>query len=189
MDKIIIGSDHAGFFLKGKLKIYLKKNRFSIEDVGTYSRERCDYPEFAFGVASGVSSGRFKRGILICKSGIGNSIMANRFPGVRAALCYSIKAARLSRQHNDSNILILGSGFVTQKQALAILRVWLNTEFQGGRHKRRLSLIKRLEKICARRLKRLPGLPDPRWKHLSTAGLELLTGKLANNQYGKIKTD
>jgi ribose 5-phosphate isomerase B len=93
-----------------------------------------------------VAKGKFKRGILICKSGIGNSILANRFSGVRAALCYNAKAARLSRQHNDSNILILGSGFVSVKMAKRILRVWLNTRFQGGRHRRRLELIKKLEK-------------------------------------------
>ncbi|MCX5697082.1 MAG: ribose 5-phosphate isomerase B [Candidatus Omnitrophica bacterium] len=150
MDRIIIGSDHAGFSLKEKLKVYLKKNGYAVTDLGTYSKERCDYPEFAFGVAGRVSSGKFKRGILICKSGIGNSIVANRFRGVRAALCYNIKAARLSREHNDSNILVLGSGFVSQRSAVAILRTWLHTDFQGGRHKRRLELIKKLEEKIRR---------------------------------------
>ncbi|MCX5715117.1 MAG: ribose 5-phosphate isomerase B [Candidatus Omnitrophica bacterium] len=146
MNSIIIGSDHAGFSLKEKFKIYLEKKGFYVKDLGTYSEKRCDYPEFAFGVASLVSSGKFKRGILICKSGIGNSIVANRFRGVRAALCYNTKAARLSREHNDSNILVLGSGFVSENKSKEILRAWLDTGFQGGRHKRRLDLIKKLEK-------------------------------------------
>ncbi len=146
MDRIIIGSDHAGFSLKEKLKVYLKNKGYAVKDLGAYSKERCDYPEFAFGVAGLVACGKFKRGILICKSGIGNSIVANRFRGVRAALCYNIKAARLSREHNDSNILVLGSVFVNPGSAIAILRIWLHTNFQGGRHKRRLDLIKKLEK-------------------------------------------
>jgi ribose 5-phosphate isomerase B len=146
MNGIVIGADHAGFFLKEKLKSHLEDKGITVKDLGTDSPARCDYPDFAFGVASLVAKGKFKRGILICKSGIGNSILANRFSGVRAALCYNTRAARLSRQHNDSNILILGSGFVSVKMAKRILRVWLNTRFQGGRHRRRLELIKKLEK-------------------------------------------
>ncbi len=146
MKTIPIASDHGGFALKEKLKSYLEKKGFKIEDLGTYSPERCDYPEFAYVLAKQVSSKKYKRGVLICKTGIGNSIVANRLPGVRAALCYNIKAARLSREHNDSNILILGSLFVNSGQARKILNVWLNTEFEGGRHKRRLNQIKKIEK-------------------------------------------
>jgi ribose 5-phosphate isomerase B len=146
MRSIAIASDHAGFTLKEKLKSYLKKKGLKVEDLGTDSAERCDYPEFACTLAKQVSGGKYNRGVLICKSGIGNSIVANRFPGVRAALCYNAKAARLSREHNDSNILVLGSGFVNAGLARRILRIWLNTAFAGGRHKRRLNQIKKIER-------------------------------------------
>ncbi|MCX5710021.1 MAG: ribose 5-phosphate isomerase B [Candidatus Omnitrophica bacterium] len=148
-ETIAIGSDHAGFVLKEKLKPYLVKKGLKVLDLGTYSKDRCDYPEFAAGVAEVVSKGKLKRGVLICKSGIGNSIVANRFPGVRAALVYSIKAARLSREHNDSNILVLGSGFVNKKLGEKIMNIWLKTKFQGGRHQRRLNLIKKIERGIA----------------------------------------
>lgn len=144
--KIIIAADHAGFRLKEKLKGYLKKRGFRVKDAGTHSLERCDYPQFAAACAQAVSKGSYKRGILICKSGIGNSIVANKFPGVRAALCYNVKAARLSREHNDSNILVLGAAFVNAKSAQKILSVWLSTEFQGGRHQRRIGQIKKIER-------------------------------------------
>jgi len=148
-ETIVIGSDHAGFVLKEKLKPFLVKIGLNVLDLGTYSKDRCDYPEFAAAVAKAVSKGKFKKGILICKSGIGNSIVANRFPGVRAALAYSVKAARLSREHNDSNILVLGSGFVNKKLGEKILNIWLKTKFQGGRHQRRLNLIKKIERGIA----------------------------------------
>jgi ribose 5-phosphate isomerase B len=144
--KIIIAADHGGFSLKEKLKVYLGKNGFRVKDAGTYSKERCDYPRFAYAASCAVSKGRFKKGILICKSGIGNSIVANKLPGVRAALCYNVRAARISRQHNDSNILVLGASFVNAKLARKILNVWLNTEFSGGRHQRRIRQIKKIEK-------------------------------------------
>jgi len=150
-ERIIIGSDHAGYILKGSLKLFLAKNGFEVQDAGAYSKERCDYPKFAKSVASGVSSGKFKKGILICKSGIGSSIVANKLPGVRAALCYNVSAARLSREHNDSNILVLGAAFVNKALALGIVRTWLKTAFTGGRHKRRLDQIKRIEKIAFKR--------------------------------------
>lgn len=146
MKTILIASDHAGFFLKEKLKLYLEKKGLLIEDLGTYSKHRCDYPKFAYMLAKRISLGEYKRGILICKTGIGNSIVANRFPGVCAALVYNTEAAKFSREHNDSNILILGSYFVKEGQAKRILNVWLNTKFQGGRHKRRLNQIKEIEK-------------------------------------------
>lgn len=145
MKTILIASDHAGFTLKAKLKAYLEKTGFKAKDLGTYSQDSCDYPVFASRLSEQVSKGKYKQGILICKSGIGNSIVANRFPGVRAALCYNIKAARLSREHNDSNVLVLGSGFVDTAQAKKIVRAWLETGFQGGRHLRRLNCIKNIE--------------------------------------------
>ena len=146
MKKIIIGSDHGGFVLKEKLKLYLQKKGISVKDVGTYSADSCDYPEFAYKVACAVSCGKFLRGITICKSGIGNSIVANKLPRVRAALCYNEKAAMLLRMHNDSNVLVLGSLFVTAGRAEKITDIWLNTEFEGGRHARRLAQISRIEK-------------------------------------------
>lgn len=149
MKKIIIASDHAGFKLKEALKRYLLKSGFKIRDIGTYSLRRCDYPQFAYSLASQISLSRFNRGILICNTGIGNSIVANRCPGVRAALCYNVKGARLARQHNDSNVLVLGAAFVKGSQASRIAGVWLKTRFMGGRHKRRLNQIRNIEKnIC-----------------------------------------
>lgn len=145
MKTILIASDHAGFALKEKVKSYLEKSGFKIRDLGTYSKERCDYPEFAYSLAKEISQGKFKQGILACKSGIGNSIIANRLPRVRAALCYNVKAARLSREHNDSNVLVLGSAFVNEKLAQRIIKVWLTTKFQGSRHQRRLNQIKKIE--------------------------------------------
>ncbi len=145
MKPILVASDHAGFSLKEEIKSYLIKNGFRIKDLGTYSKERCDYPEFAYSLAKEISFLRSQRGILICKSGIGNSIVANRLFGVRAALCYNIKAARLSREHNDSNVLVLGSAFVNQSLAKRIVGVWLKTEFLGLRHRRRLNQIREIE--------------------------------------------
>ena len=143
--KIIIGSDHAGFKLKEKLKSDLLKSGFKVSDIGTYSSESCDYPQIAYRLANQISLGKFKKGILICNTGIGNSIVANRLPGVRAALCYNIKAARLSRQHNDSNILVLGAAFLKNSLVLRLVNIWLKTKFLGGRHKRRLNQIKEIE--------------------------------------------
>lgn len=144
--KVIIGSDHAGFGLKEKLKSYLQKKGIKIKDVGAFSEERCDYPHFAYNVAKAVAQKKFPAGVLVCKTGIGNSIVANRLSGVRAALCYNAEAAKLSREHNDSNVLVLGSHFVGEKEARQILDTWLNTDFQAGRHRRRLGLIKEIEK-------------------------------------------
>ncbi|MFH1128343.1 MAG: ribose 5-phosphate isomerase B [Candidatus Omnitrophota bacterium] len=145
MKTILIASDHAGFSLKEKIKPYLEKLGLQVKDLGTYSQERCDYPEFAYSLARGISQKRYSRGILICKTGIGNSIVANRLAGVRAALTYNVTAARLSREHNDSNVLVLGSAFVKSALAKRIIRIWLDTEFLGGRHKRRLNQIKKID--------------------------------------------
>lgn len=145
MKSILIASDHAGFALKEKIKPYLVKLGFRVKDLGTHSNQRCDYPVFSYNLAKEVSKGRNKRGVLICKSGIGNSIVANRLYGVRAALCYNARAARLSREHNDSNILVLGSAFANEKQTRRILNVWLNTRFKAGRHQKRLNILKKIE--------------------------------------------
>jgi len=143
--KMLIASDHAGFRLKEKLKAYLEKKHIQIKDLGTYSEERCNYPELASALAEDISRGIHKQGILICKSGIGNSIVANRYSGVRAALSYSVKAAKLSREHNDSNVLVLGAAFVNEKTAKKIVHVWMETKFLGGRHRERLNQLKKIE--------------------------------------------
>jgi ribose 5-phosphate isomerase B len=146
---LLIASDHGGFILKERLKGFLVKRGLRVKDLGAFSEERCDYPVSAAELAGLVSRGSYKRGILICKSGIGNSIVANRFPGVRAALCCNTKSAGLSREHNDSNVLVLGASFVSAKKAEEITDIWLNTAFAGGRHKKRLALLRQIEKkIC-----------------------------------------
>ncbi len=154
MAKIIIGSDHAGFKFKEILKAYLIEQGLQVKDIGAYSLERCDFPLIAGDLASQVSRGKFKRGILVCNSGIGNSIVANRFPGVYAALCHNIKAAKLSRQHNDSNVLVLGAAFVTVSVAKRLVRAWLNTAFLGGRYKQRINQITKIEKSIALKKKK-----------------------------------
>jgi len=143
---ILIASDHAGFALKEKLEKYLTQKGFKVKDLGTHSEESCDYPVFAAELARKISQKKFKQGVLICKTGIGNSIVANRFKGVRASLCCNAEVAKLTRQHNDSNVLVLGSGFISTAEAKKILNAWLNTEFEGGRHQRRIDLIKNIER-------------------------------------------
>ena len=145
MEKIIIGADHAGFQVKEGLKPFLAEMGFAVTDIGTDSERPADYPDFAAQVAEAVSSGFFPRGILICGSGIGMSITANRFPGVRAALCLDEETARLSRLHNDANILVLAGRKTDTKTARAITRVWLATPFEGGRHQKRLDKIRETE--------------------------------------------
>lgn len=151
MSKLLIAADHAGFSLKEKLKAYLEKKGIGVKDLGTYSKERCDYPLYAYELARNISSGKYKRGILICKSGIGNSIVANRLPGVRAALCHNITIAKLSREHNDSNVLVLGSAFVKADLAKRIISAWLSTGFLGGRHLKRVKLINSIDQKIAPR--------------------------------------
>jgi ribose 5-phosphate isomerase B len=148
-EKIAIGCDHGGFVLKTKLVPFLKKLGMSVQDFGAFSDESMDYPDTAYKVAEAVSRNQAARGILICKSGIGNCIVANKVKNVRAALCYNIKAAVLSRKHNDANVLVLGSLFVSQQLANKMIKAWLATPFEGGRHLRRIEKIERIEKLCA----------------------------------------
>ncbi len=144
--RLVIASDHAGYGLKEVIKGFLSARGFTVEDVGTACPDPVDYPDFAARAASMVSSGEVDRGILICGSGIGMSITANRFPGVRAALCWSSEIARLSREHNDSNILVLAARFTEPGVAEEIMRVWLDTPFSGDdRHARRLAKIEQLK--------------------------------------------
>jgi ribose 5-phosphate isomerase B len=148
--KISLGSDHAGFELKEDLRGYLAEQKVEVIDLGVYNEEPVDYPDIGASVAQKVSRGEVDRGILICGSGIGMSIVANRFPGVRAALCHGLYTARISREHNDANLLILGGRLIGKGLAREILKVWLETGFQGGRHQRRLEKIRALEEKIPR---------------------------------------
>jgi ribose 5-phosphate isomerase B len=148
--KIILGSDHAGFELKEDLRGYLAEQKVEVIDLGVYNEEPVDYPDIGASVALNVSRGEADRGMLICGSGIGMSIVANRFPGVRAALCHDLYTARISREHNVANLLILGGRLIGKGLAREILKVWLETGFQGGRHQRRLEKIRALEEKIPR---------------------------------------
>jgi ribose 5-phosphate isomerase B len=135
---IIIGCDHGAYDLKEKLKTFIENKGIKVEDVGTHSQDSVDYPDFGVKVASMVSTGKFKRGILLCGTGIGMSMVANRFPHVRAALCSDLFSAIMSRRHNDSNILVLGGRVIGEGLALELTRAWLETPFDGGRHRMRI---------------------------------------------------
>lgn len=151
--QVIIGSDHAGFLLKEAVKGWLIDWGVELEDVGTMSEEPCDYPDFAARVAESICRGMASRGILVCGSGAGMVITANRFPRVRAMVCFTEEAARLSRLHNDTNCLVLASRCTDHETAEKILRVWWTTPFAGGRHERRLKKLEQIEeKICRGRL-------------------------------------
>ena len=139
--KISIGSDHGGFEYKDVIKNFLTNEGYEVIDEGTYSKESCDYPEIAKQVAKKVSTGEVSRGILICGSGIGMSIAANKVKGIRAALCSEATSARLSREHNNSNVLCMGQRLIGETMAVEIVKVWLNTEFSGGRHQNRIDMI------------------------------------------------
>ena len=145
--KIFIGADHRGFQLKTKVVEFLKKQGHEIMDVGTFTQDvSCDYPKMSYDVATGVAKNPESRGILVCMTGIGHSIAANKVPGAYAALVYNHEAALLSREHNDSNILVLGAKFVNEEQMLEIITIWLATKFEGGRHQKRVDQVKRIEK-------------------------------------------
>ena len=140
--KIALGSDHGGFNYKEKIKNILFSQGVEVVDVGTNSTESCDYPVFAKKVAGMVASGQVERGILVCGTGIGMSIVANKFSGVRAALCSDLFSAKATREHNDSNILCLGERVISEDLMLKIVGVWLNTPFSDDeRHIRRISMI------------------------------------------------
>lgn len=141
MKKIIIGSDHGGFVLKGIVCRYLKENGYEVEDAGTYSSDSCDYPVIAKQVAQKVSNGTYERGILMCGTGLGMAITANKFRNVRAVTCTDTCSARMSRLHNDANILCLGERITGEYLAMDIVDIWLNTGFSGGRHQKRVDMI------------------------------------------------
>jgi len=144
--KISIACDHRGFSLKEELKEFLSKEGFTVEDKGPSNEESVDYPDFGSLVAQKVSKGSCDRGILICSTGIGMSIVANKFPHVRAALCADVETARQCREHIDANVLVLAGSRINSKLARLIIKTWLGTPFQGGRHQRRLDKITVFEK-------------------------------------------
>ena len=141
---IIMGCDHAAFEMKEKLKAYLLQNGHAVEDVGAHSTASVHYPDYGQKVAEGISEGLYARGILLCGTGLGMSMVANRFPGVRAALCHDLFGAAMSRKHNDANILVLGGRVTGETLAEEIVKVWLATPFEGGRHQQRLDMIDRI---------------------------------------------
>ena len=141
----IIGSDHAGFELKQALLDWLPRQGFGFRDAGTYNTESVDYPDFAREVARAVAGGQYRGGVLICGSGIGMSIAANKVHGIRAGLCFNREMARLSRCHNDANILVLPGRFIDFDTAREMVKVWLETPFDGGRHARRVEKITQIE--------------------------------------------
>jgi ribose 5-phosphate isomerase B len=146
MMQIGLACDHGGFELKEELKAFLKSSGVEPIDMGTFNEESVDYPDFGVLVAEKVSRGELERGILICGTGIGMAIVANKFPGVRAALANDLYSARCSREHNDANVLVIGGRIIGREVAMEIVKVWLNTPFGGGRHQRRIDKITALEK-------------------------------------------
>jgi ribose 5-phosphate isomerase B len=138
--KILIGCDHAAFGLKETIKRYLIEKGVAVEDLGAFGEASVDYPQIGMQVASRVSKGQAERGILLCGTGLGMSMVANRFAHVRAALCNDLFSAGMSRRHNDANILVMGGRVIGDVLALEIVRTWLETPFEGGRHQRRLDL-------------------------------------------------
>jgi ribose 5-phosphate isomerase B len=139
--KIAIGSDHAGFRYKEKIKEFLLELGHDVNDFGTFSEEPVDYPLFIRPVAEAVARGEYERGLVLGGSGNGEAMMANRIKKVRCALCWNEELARLARQHNDSNVLSLGQRVIPEVTALEVVRVWLETAFEGGRHVRRIELL------------------------------------------------
>lgn len=144
--KIAIGSDHGGFTLKEDIKKYLTELGYEYQDFGTHSTESCDYPDISAPVGKAVVAGEFDRGILICGTGIGIGIAANKIAGVRAALCHDTFSAHASREHNNANILTMGERVIGPGLARDIVKIWLTTDFEGGRHERRVEKISALEK-------------------------------------------
>ena len=146
--KIAIGSDHGGYNLKEHIKKYLESKGVEFKDFGTNSTESCDYPDYAFRVASAVAGIQFDRGIIICGTGIGVSISANKVKGIRAALCTDTFSARMSREHNNANVLCMGERVIGTGVAIDIVEAWLKAEFTGGRHERRVGKILDIEEKC-----------------------------------------
>ncbi len=143
---IAIACDHGAYALKEKLKKHLEAKGLEYKDFGTYSTDSCDYPDFAGPAAEAVAAGECDRGIVLCTTGIGVSITANKVKGIRCALLSDVMSARLTRQHNDTNMMAIGAGVVGEMLALEIIDTWLGTEFEGGRHQRRVEKLMSYEK-------------------------------------------
>ena len=141
MKRIFISSDHAGFKLKEAIKMYLLKKKLVFHDLGPNNDHKVDYPDFAHKVARKVKTNKKNVGILVCGSGMGMNIVANRYKNIRAAQCFNSKSTKLSRLHNDANIITLGSRLLTKKNALSFVGIFLNTKFEGGRHSKRIKKI------------------------------------------------
>ena len=145
--KISIGCDHGALALKNKMVAHLTAKGYDVKDCGTYTGDSCDYPDFAAAAAKAVASGECEKGIVLCTTGIGVSIAANKVKGIRCALLSDVMSARLTREHNDTNMMALGAGVVGEMLALEILDIWLDTEFSGNeRHQRRIDKVMALEK-------------------------------------------
>ncbi len=147
---IAVGSDHGGVELKRTIIEWLRSQKIEVQDFGTEGPESVDYPDFAREVALRLSRGEAERGVLVCTTGVGMSIVANKYPGVRAALVYDVDSARVSREHNDANILVLSGAKTDPRLAKAILNVWFSTRFAGGRHQRRVDKISAIERELSR---------------------------------------
>jgi ribose 5-phosphate isomerase B len=141
MKKIGLASDHAGFELKGFIKSYIEQKGYSAKDFGCYTGEICDYPDFAHPLAEAVESGVVDLGIALCGSGNGIGMTLNKHQGIRAAICWNVEIARVTRAHNDANILVLPARFITQEESQEIIKAFLNTPFEGGRHQIRIEKI------------------------------------------------
>ena len=149
--RVAIGSDHGGFELKAKLIPFLQRQGFEVADLGTHSPQPCDYPRIGYKVADAVAQGRFDRGVLLCKSGVGIAIAANKVPGIRAAVCGDLFDAERSRRHNDANVLVIGAEKLSAVQAQRIVAKWFATPFEGGRHERRVRQITAIERTVLTR--------------------------------------
>jgi ribose 5-phosphate isomerase B len=139
--KIAIASDHAGYFLKEKLLSYLITEKYDVKDLGCNSEESVDYPDYGHLLANAVSEGEYEMGISICGTGNGINMVVNKHPGIRSALCWNEEISRLARAHNDANVCALPGRFISESEAYLIVRTFLNTPFDGGRHKRRIDKI------------------------------------------------
>jgi len=140
-NKIAIAADHAGFYLKDKILAYLIREKYDVKDFGTFSAESVDYPDVGHPLANAVAAGDFEFGITICGTGNGINMVVNKHPGIRAALCWNEEICRLSRAHNDANMLTLPGWFISESEAYLIIRTFLTTSFEGGRHLRRIEKI------------------------------------------------
>ena len=145
--QIVIGSDHAAYQLKEKIRQYIIERGIDINDIGTYSEDSVDYVDFGIKVSAMVSTGKYERGVLLCGTGLGMSMVANKFPHVRAALCNDLFSAIMSRRHNNSNILVMGGRVIGEELARQIVKAWLETPFDGGRHQLRIKKFDRIEEM------------------------------------------